>query len=283
MKTRYILIGLVAAGSLAMAGHVTIPHQFEGGKKAMALEVNANFDAVKNAVNDNDGRIGVNERNITSNATAVKNNRDAIDNKLTKNIGNCASGSYIRKVNIDGTVVCETDTDTTYTAAGGITLDGTTIKRADGAVSVHFSAFVEGKDGCKLERVIYGYFRFSSSSTQADCFANAPVSLPDQSVIDGFKCYVIKNDGGTDSLSVKLMAREHTKYYDQYQQDVAGESISTSSSDVVEIDASANASIAEVKNDTYSYFLYYDPPNNTNTSNGAKNSLLSCYIEYHFE
>ena len=38
----------------------------------------------------------------------------------------CPAGSSIRTVNADGTVVCETDSNTTYTAGSGLTLDGTT-------------------------------------------------------------------------------------------------------------------------------------------------------------
>jgi hypothetical protein len=40
--------------------------------------------------------------------------------------GTCAAGSSIRVINADGTVVCETDDGTTYTAGAGLTLTGTT-------------------------------------------------------------------------------------------------------------------------------------------------------------
>ena len=39
--------------------------------------------------------------------------------------GTCGLGSSIREVNVDGSVVCETDDDTTYTAGTGLTLDDT--------------------------------------------------------------------------------------------------------------------------------------------------------------
>jgi len=38
--------------------------------------------------------------------------------------GTCAAGSSVRTVNADGTVVCETDDNTTYTAGTGLTLSG---------------------------------------------------------------------------------------------------------------------------------------------------------------
>ena len=52
-----LLFGLVLGGS-AWAGTVSLPHSFQAGEKAVAAEVNANFDAVASAVNDNDNRIG---------------------------------------------------------------------------------------------------------------------------------------------------------------------------------------------------------------------------------
>ena len=99
MKTTYILIGLLAAGSITMAGSVTIPHQFEGGKKAMASEVNANFDAVKNAVNDNDDRITVNEGNISLNRSAIDNYVRRI-HAQENNITTLAAKIAVQEVNI---------------------------------------------------------------------------------------------------------------------------------------------------------------------------------------
>ena len=39
--------------------------------------------------------------------------------------GTCAAGSSMRAISDDGSVVCETDNDTTYTAGAGLTLNGT--------------------------------------------------------------------------------------------------------------------------------------------------------------
>lgn len=48
------------------AGSVSIPNSFTAGEPAVAAEVNANFDAVKTAVDDNDSRIAALEATIAT-------------------------------------------------------------------------------------------------------------------------------------------------------------------------------------------------------------------------
>jgi hypothetical protein len=52
-----LIAAIMAAGAVANAANVTIPHTFVPGDPALAAEVNANFQAVKAAVDDNDRRI----------------------------------------------------------------------------------------------------------------------------------------------------------------------------------------------------------------------------------
>ena len=97
MKTTHILIGLMATGSIMIAGSVTIPNTFVAGHTAKASEVNANFSAVKSAVDGNANDIATNVHDI-----GTKQNRVS---------GSCAAGSSIREIAADGTVTCETDSD----------------------------------------------------------------------------------------------------------------------------------------------------------------------------
>lgn len=56
--TSYLLIAVFSlAGGVGYADPLTIPNTFVSGAKAKAADVNANFQAVKNAVDNNDARI----------------------------------------------------------------------------------------------------------------------------------------------------------------------------------------------------------------------------------
>jgi uncharacterized protein (TIGR02145 family) len=80
MKTfsRNTLIGLVAGGALLSAGSVTIPNSFTAGETAKASEVNANFTAVKTAVDGNAADITTNANNIATNANDIATNQTNI-------------------------------------------------------------------------------------------------------------------------------------------------------------------------------------------------------------
>jgi len=53
--------------------------------------------------------------------------------------GTCGAGSSIATINSDGTVTCETDDDTTYSAGSGLTLTGTTFDVDTSALQVRVS------------------------------------------------------------------------------------------------------------------------------------------------
>jgi uncharacterized protein (TIGR02145 family) len=80
MKTfsRNSLIGLVAASALLTAGSVTIPNTFRANTTAKAAEVNANFNAVKTAVNGNAADISANANDIATNQADIATNQTNI-------------------------------------------------------------------------------------------------------------------------------------------------------------------------------------------------------------
>lgn len=90
-----LTIGLYSA-SLS-ASEVTIPNAFSAGTKAVAAEVNANFTAVKDAVDDNH--------------QAINANAGEIGGKQSRVTGSCGAGFYMTAVAEDGTVTCAADDD----------------------------------------------------------------------------------------------------------------------------------------------------------------------------
>ena len=69
--------GMLVATS-AWAGSLTVPNTFQGGQKALASEVNANFDEVEAEVTDNADNISSNATSITRNTAGISSNADSI-------------------------------------------------------------------------------------------------------------------------------------------------------------------------------------------------------------
>lgn len=66
-----LAIALSVASLPALASELAVPNTFTAGSRAVAADVNANFSAVQNAVNDNDARITTNESMIDDNSNAL--------------------------------------------------------------------------------------------------------------------------------------------------------------------------------------------------------------------
>ena len=81
MRKSVIAVGTIALFSLgnvsAWAGNLTVPNVFVSGTKAVAADVNANFNAVETAVNDNDTRITQNTADVTANTAEIGTKADA--------------------------------------------------------------------------------------------------------------------------------------------------------------------------------------------------------------
>ena len=54
---KLLLLTLTLISSIAMASELNVPNQFEDGQVTSAAQMNANFDAIQAAVNDNHARI----------------------------------------------------------------------------------------------------------------------------------------------------------------------------------------------------------------------------------
>ncbi len=96
MKLWIVLASMVV--TQAYAGQVTVPNTFVSGTKAKASEVNANFSAVQQGINDNDARISQNTSDIYTNTTAigtinsqVSSNQASIQTNASAILGNAAN------------------------------------------------------------------------------------------------------------------------------------------------------------------------------------------------
>jgi len=69
MKLHNLIFTLIFTSSSAYATGVTIPNSFSSGTATSAAEMNANFDAVKAAVDDNDSRITTLEGSVSAPAS----------------------------------------------------------------------------------------------------------------------------------------------------------------------------------------------------------------------
>lgn len=72
MKNIFALGLVVVLTTPALAGEVDIPNQFSAGTRAVAAQVNANFSAVENAIDDNARRIVEVENGILSTGVSVR-------------------------------------------------------------------------------------------------------------------------------------------------------------------------------------------------------------------
>ena len=84
-----LFVSMLVAVS-ALAGEVNLPHTFQPNTKAKASEVNANFNAVRDAVNDNNSRI--------QSLESFKGNVAG---------STCGSGNAVTGFSADGTPQCE--------------------------------------------------------------------------------------------------------------------------------------------------------------------------------
>lgn len=91
MTTHKIILTIVSAllTNGAWASPITMPNTFSSGNVAVVAQVNANFTAIKVAVDANDGNISTNTGSINANSTNIGTN----DGRLTtleadvKNLG----------------------------------------------------------------------------------------------------------------------------------------------------------------------------------------------------
>ena len=120
-----LMSGMVT-GAPALAGSLTVPNTFVGGQKALASEVNANFDEVEAEVTENAANISRNAADISSNADSIiQNAADIVSNAASisdlqankLDALTCADGQVLKYNAGTGNYECKDDLDTTNSNA----------------------------------------------------------------------------------------------------------------------------------------------------------------------
>lgn len=203
----------------AAAAEVGALVEFAPNTPARAAEVNANFSALKTAVDDNDSRLNTLEADAAASdgrldvleleADASDARLDALEadstdhesrltavesGKQNRVTGSCSVGSAVTAVAADGSVTC---------APLG----------QDGFVSVSQDAFRSSYAGCVYNisnSTLGGYFTGGEYDT---CTALASVNLPHGANIDSFSCLVRDSHASARIYEVGLMQQRLDNAY----------------------------------------------------------------------
>ena len=251
-QTRNMLIGIMAATAWLLAGNVGTLTTFTANTTAKASEVNGNFSAVKTAVDGNAKDIKTNANDIATNAHDITTNTNSI---------NTVKGDYVSSV-----------TAGTGLTGGGYSGD-VTLKPADGYVAIHPAAFVARSKSTECVTT-HGAaeFRFEQS-TKNDCEGLANVFLPDGATITSLKCKITVQNSAPSAVGFSLI---------RYGYSGGSTTMATTGTTSAGTWQLGDISIDDpvVDNENNYYFLNYNPPDNTDTSQAPENKIHFCRIGY---
>jgi hypothetical protein len=238
---KLLLPALLLVSGIATAAPVTIPNTFTSDTPAVAAEVNANFTAVKTAVDDNNARITANKARQDTHAS---------------DIGNL----QIRTTSLENT------------GSRVISLGHTAFKNAGSAPTassfgdcVGFGAFAG-----------YLYPAPVATATNDQCFFSAGVQLPDNATISRLECTFMDNSA-SNSMNVHL---QRTSMLTGVNTSILRTSATTDSAAIqTQNDTTFNTAGSEtIDNSTYGYnlFLNFTTTNFTSLAENAR--LYGCRI-----
>lgn len=220
----------------------------------------------------------------TLTATQMNNIKSAVNSKQDRVSGICAPEQSIAAINVDGSVICEDDSDsggdiTGVTAGSGLSgggTDGTVTLSLSGAVSVHAAAFnvARPQSSCFYERgnVDRGYMTDASGS---GCFVVASIQLPDGVTLGPLDCLVedsSQTPGNELRVSVYAINLNDGSANLLYITNLSNDSgLQTISDDT--------PFLTEVDNSTYAYSIFANFGNAVPTT-GLEVSLRGCRVSY---
>jgi hypothetical protein len=257
---------------------VTIPNEFTANTTDKASEVNANFTAVKTAVDGNAADITTNATDIATNKANITTNGNAITTNATAITANANA--------IAGTI---TGVDARGGLAGGGTSGDVNLSLSATSIPINASAFEsksETGDNCELRRDVDKIY-FATTSTSGACKAYASVPIPNNATITAVSC-LVTHDDGTDDTVIKLQEvypHRITVFspYSMTTHTAATLTYDSTSSDMVGkyADASLHTSTLILLDGLSSFVLEYEPSNPSGA--GDNESLHACHIFYEFK
>lgn len=247
IKTQKLILAILAACSfgVATAGEVSGLTSFSSGSKAVASEVNGNFNAVKAAVDNNNSRLGTVEPEVMSLGARAT----GLENKVT-NLEAWAASNEITANRVSNEV------DVLQNSMGIISINGSEFRVSDD------NAFCTG--GISTQ----GMSWYSGTG----CYAMAGLHFPNRSIIDGLACFVRDNDA-TFAIAVTLFYKSIADPSPNANV-VTGTAYSSDTSGIQTLFQYGANHV--VNNFNYTYFLRAYISGNANTDN----LIVSCKVEY---
>lgn len=178
----------------------------------------------------------------------------------------CAAGSSIRAINEDGTVDCQLDTNSTYSAGSGMQMVGTELRPADGWVSVPPSAFVAAgipSTACKLsvQSSAVNFVNNNMIGVFTECDVYAPLNLPHGATLTELQCKVDDSSGrAIDNVFTAALHRVPITGNSTVAQSVFSTGGSTDINTGAQIISGSTAASGTdvVDNELYAYQLFVD-------------------------
>ena len=165
MKLYNLIFTLIITSSSAYATGVTIPNAFSSGTTTSAAEMNANFDAVKAAVDDNDSRITTLEGSVSAPASQFM----GFSSGTTDGAGGLITMGNLCHTSFAGSHMCST-VEFAGAKMNGVSVSGSAwilpvLSEMHAGSSRHVMDVIAGVATTGYELTCYGWTSTSGSAT----------------------------------------------------------------------------------------------------------------------
>ena len=187
-RVQLMLLGAVVIPTLAASSSLGVPHEFVPGTTAVAAEVNENFDAVEQAVNDNDARLVSVEDRVQQNESAIETAQQRLDS------AEAAVNDHENRI----------ATLEPLAESRSISIAGSAFRSLDGPASETIdNRCLWGSRNSEVGRA-YFLAHSGARSLGGICTVLAGINFPDDVDLQEVVCHVVKNDRSPARISLHL-------------------------------------------------------------------------------